>query len=81
MPTLTIRNLSEEDHKALRIRAARHGVSMEAEVRAILHEALREQPEAVRVRRAPPESIAGKGKTLGDLVGPLVDEADWECLK
>jgi plasmid stability protein len=56
MPTLTIGNLSEEDHKALRIRAARHGVSMEGEVRAILHEALREQPEAARVRRAPPES-------------------------
>lgn len=32
-------------------------------------------------RREPPPSIAGKGKTLGDLIQPLVDEADWECLK
>ena len=81
MPTLSIRNLSEEDHKAPHLRAARHGVSMEAEVRAILREALREQPPAAGRRRAPPESIAGKGKTLGDLVSPLVDEGDWECLK
>jgi hypothetical protein len=31
-------------------------------------------------RRAHPD-IAGKGKTLGDLVSPIVDEKDWECLK
>lgn len=81
MATLSIRNLSDEDHKALRVRAAHHGVSMEAEARAILHEALREQPPTAEVRRKPPESIAGKGKTLGDLVGPMVDESDWECLR
>ena len=32
-------------------------------------------------RRIPPASIAGKGKTLGDLVNPIVSEQDWECLK
>lgn len=32
-------------------------------------------------RRSPPSSIAGKGKTLGDIVSPLVSEEDWECLK
>lgn len=32
-------------------------------------------------RRFPPASIAGKGKTLGDIVSPIVDEEDWECLK
>jgi hypothetical protein len=32
-------------------------------------------------RRSPPASIAGKGKTLGDIVNPIVDEEDWECLK
>lgn len=32
-------------------------------------------------RRSPPESIAGKGKTLGDIVSPIVSEEDWECLK
>jgi hypothetical protein len=33
------------------------------------------------LRRNPPASIAGKGKTLGDLVSSLVEEPDWECLK
>lgn len=32
-------------------------------------------------RRVPPASIAGKGKTLGDLVNPIISEQDWECLK
>jgi plasmid stability protein len=36
MGSLNVRNLSDETHKALRIQAARHGRSMEAEVRAIL---------------------------------------------
>ncbi len=41
MPALTIRNLSEETHRALRRRAAEHGRSTEAEVRAILDEVTR----------------------------------------
>lgn len=40
MGSLNVRNLSDETHKALRIRAAEHGRSMEAEVRAILDDAL-----------------------------------------
>lgn len=32
-------------------------------------------------RRRPHPLIAGKGRTLGDLVAPIVDEGDWECLK
>lgn len=38
MATLTIRGLDEETHARLRVQAARHGRSMEAEVRAILRE-------------------------------------------
>jgi plasmid stability protein len=41
MAAITIRNLSDETHRALRARAARHGRSTEAEVRAILDEAVR----------------------------------------
>lgn len=41
MPNLTVRNLSEETHRALRVRAARNGRSTEAEVRAILEENVR----------------------------------------
>jgi plasmid stability protein len=36
MGSLNVRNLSDATHKALRIRAAKHGRSMEAEIRAIL---------------------------------------------
>ena len=38
MATLTVRNLPDEVHRALRVRAARRGRSTEAEVRAILEE-------------------------------------------
>lgn len=39
MPTLTIRNLPEHVHSALRLKAARDGISVEAEVRNILTDA------------------------------------------
>jgi hypothetical protein len=41
---------------------------------------LEEKTSSVK-RRFPPASIAGRGKTLGDIVSPIVDEEDWECLK
>jgi hypothetical protein len=40
-----------------------------------------EETTASISRRVPPAAIAGKGKTLGDLVSPIVTEEDWECLK
>ena len=42
--TLTIRGLDPQTHAQLRIEAARHGRSMEAEVRAILTERLAPRP-------------------------------------
>ena len=41
MAAITIRNLSDETHRALRLRAAEHGRSTEAEIRAILDEVAR----------------------------------------
>lgn len=38
MAMMTVRNLPDEVHRALRVRAAMHGRSAEAEVRAILAE-------------------------------------------
>jgi len=44
--TLTVRGLDDELHARLRVRAAQHGRSMEAEVRAILREQLADRPAA-----------------------------------
>lgn len=41
LPAVTIRNLSDETHRALRVRAAHHGRSTEAEIRDILDAAVR----------------------------------------
>jgi len=41
MAMMTVRNLPDEVHRALRVRAATHQRSTEAEVRAILEEAVK----------------------------------------
>ncbi|AOX01925.1 hypothetical protein BJP34_23055 [Moorena producens PAL-8-15-08-1] len=33
------------------------------------------------LRRTPSAAIAGKGRTLEDLVTSVLEEEDWECLK
>lgn len=53
MATLTIRNLDEETKTALRFRAARHGVSVEQEVRSILRTATLADPGATPHGRRP----------------------------
>ncbi len=60
MAMLTVRNLPEEVHRALRVRAASHGNSTEAEVREILANAVK--PET-RVRLG--EALAALGRTIG----------------
>jgi antitoxin FitA len=40
MAAITVRNLSNETHRALKARAAAHGRSTEAEVRSILEDAV-----------------------------------------
>jgi antitoxin FitA len=59
MAMLTVRNLPDDVHRALRVRAALHGRSTEAEVREILAVAVK--PEA-RVRMG--EALAALGRTL-----------------
>ena len=44
MATMTIRNLDDETKAWLRLRAAKHGHSMEEEARSILRNALRADP-------------------------------------
>ena len=43
MPAVTVRNLPEATHRALKQRAAKHGRSTEAEIRHILEGAVRPQ--------------------------------------
>ena len=56
MPTLTVRNISEEGMILFRMRAAEHGRSMEAEARAMIEDAGRTKASrssvADRVARA-----------------------------
>ncbi len=63
MPTLTVRNLPDEVHRGLRVRAAHRGRSTEAEVRAILEEAVR--PEG-RVRLGSLLAEVGRQAALTD---------------
>ena len=43
MPSVTIRHVPDEVHRAIRVRAAQHGRSAEAEMRAILEELKRKE--------------------------------------
>lgn len=59
MAMLTVRNLPDEVHRALRVRAAQHGHSTEAEVREILAVAVK--PET-RVRLG--DALAALGRKI-----------------
>ena len=48
MASVTVRNLPDEVHRALRVRAAMHGRSTEAEIRDIL-EAIVRPPERIKL--------------------------------
>ena len=60
MAMLTIRNLPDSVHRALRVRAATHGQSTEAEVREILASVVN---PATRVRMG--DALAELGHKLG----------------
>jgi len=59
MASVTVRNLPDEVHRAIRVRAAHHGRSTEAEIREILETAAR-----------PPQRIK-----LGSLLSSIAREA------
>ncbi len=62
MSALTVRNLPASTHSALRVRAAIHGRSTEAEIRAILEAAVK--PER---RVLIGSELASLGQSLGGL--------------
>ena len=66
MAAVTIRNLSEEAHRALKVRAAQHNRSTEAEMRAILEAAVR--PEGrIKLGTALSEASRKLGLTNADI--------------
>ncbi|USX23007.1 plasmid stabilization protein [Oxalobacteraceae bacterium OTU3REALA1] len=62
MAMLTVRNLPDDVHRALRVRAAQHGRSTEAEVREILSAAVKPQGR-VRLGDAMAALVQGIGLT------------------
>jgi antitoxin FitA len=70
MAAITIRNLPEEVHRALKLRAAQHNRSTEAEIRAIL-EAVARPKERLQVGTA----LAKRSRKIG------LTNADVEALQ
>lgn len=62
MSVVTVRNLPAETHRALKVRAAEHGRSTEAEIRQILEDAVR---PAARVKIG--SELAAFGQRFGGL--------------
>ena len=60
MAAVTVRNLPDETHRALKLRAAAHGKSTEAEIRDILVQAM-QSPERVKIGSA----LAAFGQQFG----------------
>ncbi len=77
MAAVTVRNLPEATHRALELRAARHGRSTEAEIRDILE-------SAVRPTVAIGSALLAIGRGLGGIELPTrrdptpVDGASYE---
>lgn len=70
MAAVTIRNLSDEAHRALKVRAALHNRSAEAEMRAILEAAVR------------PEGRLRLGAALSEMSRKIgLTNADVEALR
>lgn len=69
MAALNIRNLDETVKRRLQVRAARHGRSMEAEVRAIVEEAVREPADSAGLFTALLDRFGALGGVDLDLPG------------
>jgi plasmid stability protein len=73
MAVLTVRNLPDEVHRALRVRAAEHGRSTEAEVRDILEATVK---PSGRLRLGSLLAEIGRDAHLTDELVDLIDQRD-----
>lgn len=78
MPTLTIRNLPEQVHTALRLQAAQDGLSMEAEARKILTEACKPKTKPAGALQELVDQLYS-GKKPGHVVEQLIQERRSEA--
>jgi antitoxin FitA len=69
---VTIRSLPDETHRALKLRAAEHGRSTEAEIRAILEEAVRPKVRLGTALRAVGRGLGGVALKLDRDRTPVV---------
>ncbi len=67
MAVVTVRNLPDEILRALKVRAARHGRSTEAEIRAVLEQAVRPPGRVL---------IGSELAAFGQLHGGIAVDAD-----
>jgi plasmid stability protein len=80
MATLTIRNLPDDVRDRLRVRAARAGVSMEAEARSILIRASVETPATAASLQAWVDELYGARRPAG-VVETLIEERQSEAAR
>lgn len=82
MAILTVRNVPDEVHRALRVRAAIHGRSTEAEVREILERAVKPE-QRVRIGDALAELSERLGLTNEDfeVFDPVRDKAPAQPMR
>jgi len=77
MPTLTIRNLPEHVHSALRMLAAQDGLSVEAEVRNILTNACQDKKPVAGLQQLVDQLY--QGKKPSHVVEQLIQERRTEA--
>ncbi len=77
MPTLTIRNLPEHVHSALRMLAAQDGLSVEAEVRNILTNACQDKKPVAGLQQLVDQLY--QGKKPSHVVEQLIQERRAEA--
>jgi plasmid stability protein len=82
MASITVRNVPDEVHRALRVLAAQHGRSAEAEIRDILERAVK-PPKRVRLG----DALAALGRKVGitgediAVIGQMRDKSPAKPMK
>ena len=75
MASLTVRNIEDEVESALRLRAARRGISLESEIRNILRDAAKDTPRALECESERERRV----RTILDLGRPSAEPFDLKA--